>query len=116
MTSGSLGHYGIYIDKYPKNYHKWPKPSSKIYQNRSNMGPKITPKSVPEGVWGALGGSWGGLGGGSWGGLGGLGGHLGPKMAPRANIGRKHKDFFPFWGAKLGAKIEPKSVRSRSKM
>jgi len=32
-------------------------------------------------------------------------------MAPRANIGRKHKDFFPFWGAKLGTKIGPKSIQ-----
>ena len=44
------------------------------------------------------------------------GGHLGPKMAPRANIGSKTWFVGPPWTSKLEAKIHQKSVRSWSKM
>ena len=40
------------------------------------------------------------------------GGHLGPKMAPRANTGSKTWFVGPPWTSKLEAKIHQKSVRS----
>ena len=89
----------------------WSKTLSKIHQTRANMGPKSVQNRSLRGSWG----SWGRVLGGSWGGLGALGGHLGPKMAPRANISRTKQTLVSPIGGQVGsqnrAKIGPKSIQ-----
>ena len=65
----------------------------KLLQNRF----KICPKTVQNRSWEALGGSRG---------------HLGSKMAPKANISQHNKPFSPQVGVQFGAKIDQKSTKN----
>ena len=69
------------------------KDRSQLFKNWS----KICPKTVQNRSRGSLGGSRG---------------HLGSKMAPKANISQHNKPFSPQVGVQFGAKIDQKSTKN----
>ena len=73
---------------------------------------KISPKSIQKSTKICLGGCLGrflGLLGASW-------GHLGSKMAPKANISQLNKQNSPLVGVQVGTRIDQKSFQKRFKM
>ena len=74
------------------NEHQWK--SMKINQNRAQNQPKNDPKRA-----------WVGPGG-----------YLGSKVAPGADLTPKTSELDPLGAPKLGAKIDPKSSKNRSKI
>ena len=84
-----------------KNLENGSKNHSKIDQHWSKNRPKWVPKSTKIGPKVLLESS---------------GGHLGPKMAPRANIGSKTWFVGPPWTSKLDAENRIKTVQEQLKM